>query len=189
MNKVWIIGLSRTGTMALTKTINQFTTLRIEHSPDYSRLTSSYFSSDGAADIVVARLYKELDKKYPNSKFILTTREKESWAKSVENFITTKDAMKKASGKKVNPESSNTRLSLYGSVEFNREGWLDGYDKYHADVREYFKDRPDDLLEIDFVTRESTPKEVFRFLNIQNRIAPTKFVKSNEGLVQSKKWK
>ncbi|MFM6277398.1 MAG: sulfotransferase, partial [Dolichospermum sp.] len=39
---------------------------------------------DGIIDITVAPYYAQLDTIYPDSKFILTVRDKESWLKSLE---------------------------------------------------------------------------------------------------------
>ena len=38
---------------------------------------------DALQDVPWALLYKELDEKFPNSKFILTVREEEKWLKSL----------------------------------------------------------------------------------------------------------
>ena len=65
-NKLWIIGLSRTGTMSLTKTINRHSRFGIEHYPALWKLESTYYEGNGAADIVVSAMFEKLDKKYPN---------------------------------------------------------------------------------------------------------------------------
>jgi hypothetical protein len=187
MSKVWIIGLSRTGTMALTETLNNYCRMNIVHYPSPQVLRKTWFSQDGASDIVVSSMYPHLDKKYPKSKFILTMREKESWLESTERFITTKDAMKFESGNPVTTEARAIRKQIYGSESFDREIWSEGYDRYVSEVREYFKDR-DDLLEVDFITGESTPKEVYKFLNIVNYVPPSKFITTNVGLEQAKVW-
>lgn len=195
-NKLWIIGLSRTGTMSLTKTINRHSRFAIEHYPALWKLESTYYEGNGAADIVVSAMFEKLDKKYPGSKFILTLRDKESWLKSTEKFITTKDRMKKEWLKKNNarpnyPSQAQifTRNKLYGSVEFDAEIWSKGFDTYHERVRDHFKYRKDDLLEIDFISGDSKPKEVWKFLDIQDRIAPSEFVHANEFGAQLEKWK
>lgn len=195
-NKVWIIGLSRTGTMSLTKTLNKHTRLRIEHYPAVQKLEAPYYEGDGAADIVVSAMFEKLDVKYPNSKFILTLRDRESWVKSVEKFITTKDRMKKESLQRLNARPNYpsqiqifTRQKLYGTIDFDEKSWINGYDTYNERVREYFKDRENDLLELDFISGDDTPNKVFKFLEIQDRVPPAKFIHANEFGAQLEKWK
>ena len=180
MTKVWVIGLSRTGTTSITKLLNNYALLRIDHFPSLKSLNGYWYPNDGASDIPVSFMYKELDRKHPNSKFILTKREKESWLTSTENFITTKDRLKSERGVELNPDTLMMREKIYGSQSFDRETWSNGYDTYHADVREYFANRPSNLLEIDFVTGNGVPKDVFEFLGITT-IPPKKFPKVNVG--------
>ena len=44
---------------------------------------------DAFTDTPVVRFYKQLDKLYPDSKFILTTREIENWLRSCRSFFCT----------------------------------------------------------------------------------------------------
>lgn len=84
------------------------------------------------------------------------------------------------------PSSLNWLIALPTFRCFSGER-SEGYDRYVSEVREYFKDR-DDLLEVDFITGESTPKEVYKFLNIVNYVPPSKFITTNVGLEQAKVW-
>lgn len=83
-------------------------------------------------------LYRELDQLYPDAKFILTTRRPRSWLKSMKQY--------------------------FGNYEAAAESWIYGegitplknpykcmrrFKRHNREVRQYFKDRPDDLLEID----------------------------------------
>ena len=82
-------------------------------------------------------LFKELDKKFPNSMFILTTREETGWIKSVVNYFKDYD--------------TDIRKVIYGvaSPVGNEDVYLNRFRKHNAEVKEYFKDRPDDLLIMD----------------------------------------
>ncbi len=79
-------------------------------------------------------LYKELDAKFPGSRFILTVRPANDWIKSVvDHFGTTDTPM---------------RSWIYGvghPVD-NEPTYLRRYDKHNWDVVEYFQSRPSDLL-------------------------------------------
>ncbi|MEM6598284.1 MAG: sulfotransferase, partial [Cyanobacteria bacterium P01_C01_bin.69] len=50
------------------------------------------------------------------------------------------------------------RMHIYESVTFDRGKFIDAYHRYHADVRRYFKDRPNDLLEMNIVEGEGWEK-------------------------------
>ncbi len=66
-NKVFGIGLSKTGTKSLVKAL-KILGYKSVHYPRNLNVLKNY---DAAADISVAHAFKELDKKYPKSKFIL----------------------------------------------------------------------------------------------------------------------
>jgi hypothetical protein len=84
-------------------------------------------------------LFREMDARYPGSKFILTLRDEESWIKSVVNhFGFVPDIMQKYT---------------YG-VGFPagyEDLYLARYRQHNADVRAHFKDRPGDLLELNLI--------------------------------------
>jgi len=84
-------------------------------------------------------LYKELDQRFPGSKFILTRRPAEAWIRSmVKDFALTETPM---------------RRWIYGEhagcPEGNEETYVARYEQHNKEVREYFADRPNDLLVID----------------------------------------
>ena len=84
-------------------------------------------------------LYKELDQRFPGSKFILTRRPAEAWIRSmVKDFALTQSPM---------------RRWIYGEdagcPEGNEETYVVRYEQHNKEVLEYFADRPNDLLVID----------------------------------------
>lgn len=81
-------------------------------------------------------LYRELDERFPGSRFILTTRPAESWLRSIVNHASI--------------ESSEMRRWIYGhgSPIGHEEVYLRRYEEHYRDVRAYFRDRPGDLLEM-----------------------------------------
>jgi hypothetical protein len=79
-------------------------------------------------------LYRELDRKYPGSKFILTLRPSDKWISSiVKHFGKWKTPMRKW---------------IYGvaAPAGNESIYVRRYEKHNKEVPEYFKDRPEDLL-------------------------------------------
>ncbi len=84
-------------------------------------------------------LYKELDQRFPGSKFILTRRPAEDWIRSqVKDFGLTETPMRRW----IYGESA-------GCPEGNEDTYIARYERHNKDVLEYFADRPDDLLVFD----------------------------------------
>lgn len=82
-------------------------------------------------------IYKELDEKFPGSKFILTRRDSQSWIKSaVDHF-----------GTKVKP----MHVWIYGvkTAAGNEDVYIARYERHNREVMEYFANRPGDLLVLD----------------------------------------
>lgn len=83
-------------------------------------------------------LFRELDAAYPNSKFILTRRETQSWSDSfTRHFI---------------HDTNPTLRFIYGcdsALERPRSHFASIYEAHNAAVLEYFRDRPSDLLVFD----------------------------------------
>jgi len=82
-------------------------------------------------------LFRELDTRFPGSRFILTIRETEAWLRSITRHF----------GGRETP----MREWIYGVA--NPRGAEDRYvatfERHNADVRAHFADRPDDLLVLD----------------------------------------
>jgi hypothetical protein len=96
-------------------------------------------------DLPFPLMYDRLDKAYPGSKFILTVRKDEEWIQSVERhwkpeFNSFRDQWDS------DPFTHIIHERLYGRTTFDREVFLARYRKHNAEVLEYFKDRPSDLL-------------------------------------------
>lgn len=103
---------------------------------------------DACEDTPWYSIYKELDKQYPNSKFVLTIREHESWYKSVSRHI----------GDLVDPRHEWIYGRGKGLVKNHKQNTLKVYNTHNEEVQAYFKDRPNDLLVIDFTKGEKWDK-------------------------------
>ena len=138
--KIFGLGLSNTGTTSLAKalTILGYNTV---HYPWSLQEIDDY---DASVDIPVACRYRELDKKYPGSKFILTTRPFEEWIERRRRKPADKGQVKKW--------VLDTRVQTYGSTTFNEKLYSEAYHKHHKGICEYFKDRPQDILTLPLKT-------------------------------------
>lgn len=79
-------------------------------------------------------IYKELDTKFPNSKFILTLRDSQSWIKSQVGHF----------GRKQTP----MRKWIYGvgCPKGNEDIYVRRFEEHNREVIEHFRNRPKDLL-------------------------------------------
>lgn len=161
MKKIFGIGLSRTGTKSLA---NAFRLLGFKylHYPHDKKELFTLRGILGACDIPVVRFYKELDQHFPNSKFIYTIRDKDSWLVSMDNHF------RKKHNKATSGWKFDNRIAVYGTAEFTPEQWSKRYDEYDAEIKEYFKDRPTDLLIMNICTGEGWNKLLpFIQLNVE----------------------
>jgi len=88
--------------------------------------------------------YKEFDKQYPNSKFVLGVRDNQDTVKSI-IYQSVRDR----------PQSERTRVSKadyyhyhYKYIALHEKELIEDFDRHNEEVREYFKDRPDDFIEV-----------------------------------------
>jgi hypothetical protein len=145
--RVWNVGLPRTGTTTFCEALKILGYTNIKHNPRFEHLQDLQAASDAGCVLY----YKYLDYKYPGSKFVLALRDLSSWLESAE-FIYTKYP---ATDKDI---AILRRMHIYESVTFDRQKFIDAYYRHHADVRRYFQNRPQDLLEINFTTGEGWEK-------------------------------
>ena len=155
--KIWGIGLGRTGTKSLCKSLGEVGYKILHNPPDLNAISSS--DIDGAAEGTVAFHFKYLDLRFPGSKFILTTRELFSWLKSCERAINNLYPIDRfdETDEFYNPMVRN-RANRYGSLEYNREQLIEKYYQHHADITLHFKGRMDKLLIIDITKGDGWEK-------------------------------
>ncbi len=149
--KVFAIGLARTGTTSLCKALNLLG-IRTIHFPCgddiFTDLRKGNYNLSimrkyqVAGDIPIAPYYAQFDKVFPRSKFILTIRNEDSWIESVENHW-------QRSARWLGPGYAFIefiRATVFGTIDFNEERFRYVYQTHMRNVSEYFCDRSDDLL-------------------------------------------
>jgi len=139
--KVWGIGLARTGTTTLCEVFRRLGYQTVLHNPHFPLLETA----DAAADNECALFYRYLDYRFPGSKFILTTRPLKDWLKSIKFVLDTYPISSRQENIAI-----FRRMTLYGTVSFDEAKMICAYLQHHREVRHYFHDRADDLLEVDF---------------------------------------
>jgi hypothetical protein len=100
------------------------------------------------SDNPIPLLYQKLDLAYPGSKFILTVRNEVDWLMSVRRLWDQRYNPTRGIWD-IYPFTGQIHTALYGRKDFDALVFLERYRRHNAEVREYFKDRPDDLLIMD----------------------------------------
>lgn len=124
-------------------------------------------------------LYKELDKAFPGSQFILTKRESEKWLISYKNMLKNQgDA---------SSELNEIRRILYNLPfpDVSELQLIERYEKHNADVENYFRDRSKDLLVVNW-GKGSGWKELCDFLG--KEIPNEPFPHANKGQYTQKSF-
>jgi hypothetical protein len=114
------------------------------------------------SDLPIPLLYLDLDAAYPGSKFILTVRNEVDWLRSVSRlwdyrYNPTRHLWD------IYPFSNTIHKALYGQKYFDALVFLERYRRHNAEVLDYFKDRPNDLLVMD-MDKNAGWKELCGFL-------------------------
>lgn len=191
--KLFCIGLSRTGTKSLTVAL-YILGYNIIHYPSdkitFNELASGNFNFsvlkdyDGISDITVSPYYAQLDKIFPNSKFILTIRDKKAWLTSFERHWSDRDPFNDLTQNETYMKVRRLlRASVYGTYKFNRERMSYVFDLHLKNVLDYFKHKPEKLLVLN-IFEDGAWKKLCNFLNAPVISALFPDVKTNEQLFE-----
>ncbi len=176
MIKVFGIGFHKTGTKTLGRTLEilgykvcgpRQDLLETIKQKNYKAVFKAVNNYDAFQDNPWPLIYKTLDKKYPGSKFILTVRDEGKWIKSIVNYL--------------GNESTEMRKWIYG-IGYplgNEKLYINVFKRHIADVKEYFKNRPNDLLITDLTAGEGWEK-ICPFL--EKQIPEKDFPYANRGI-------
>ncbi|RZU99098.1 sulfotransferase family protein [Spiribacter vilamensis] len=158
--KVFNIGFHRSGTTSLQTALEElgYSVIGMRDGDwdayargDFHGLRETVESFDGFRDMPWPLVYQWAYHTFPNAKFVLTYRDPDSWASScVGNY-----------------KNRYYRMFpvIYGFEVFqdNEKSAKDVYCRHIEAVREFFKDKPNSFLEVDF-TRYSEWDDICRFL-------------------------
>jgi Sulfotransferase domain len=149
--KIFCIGLSRSGAISLTEALKilGYRSLSVRN---FEQLEDNLSKYDAFTHSPLAAVYKELDIRFPDSKFILNIRERESWLRSVEKQWAAADLVG------VPETGRKNRQRIYGTNQFDREIFSRVYDQHLEDVTKHFKGRDQSLLILDVCGGEGFEK-------------------------------
>ena len=96
---------------------------------------------DAFCDLPVPLYYRELDRLFPGSKFILTTRDDDSWLESMKWLFDDGAVLWKRG-----LVGDELHQRIYNTTVFDREKLLAACEHHNREVTEYFRGREDELL-------------------------------------------
>jgi hypothetical protein len=145
-------GLPKTGTKSLVKALKilGFKSEHYVHSSITSKLANKkdIFQKldeglEATAENAGIICYKEIYKRYPDSVFIYTKRDIESWLNSCKYHLTKRYPLKH---KNVTKITLIVRDMTWGTIKYNKEKLIKQYKKQEREVLEFFKDKQDRFM-------------------------------------------
>ena len=163
--KIFIIGLPRTGTTSVCSTM-----LDLGYTVAHTAYVQKAFDdAQVIADTPIFNDYQKLDKTYPNSQFIYLSREPSKWVPSIKQLLQRMaiNVMRTDGG--FNPAIKRCFTDIFTPFTSNNiaseDFLLSCYKKHQSEVLTYFKQREHDLLTIDISDRKSY-SSLLNFLDI-----------------------
>lgn len=155
LRKVFCIGFHKTGTTSMGAALETLG-YRVAgpfgvHDPDIRsyalrRALEIAAHCDAAQDNPWPLFYRQLDERFPGSRFVLTVRDPQRWIESVSGHF--------------GEQSTPMREWIYGagSPLGNEEAYLARFERHRREVSDYFADRPEDLLVMDLEAGHGWPR-------------------------------
>jgi hypothetical protein len=190
-SKVFCIGCNKTGTTSLEEALKSFgyrmgsqkageLLLRDYAERDFRKILKLCKTATAFQDIPFSldHTYQAVDGEFPGSKFILTVRDTaDQWFESLKRFHT------KLVGKDRTPTKEDLQEYDYryrgwlwechqfvfgadASTLFDKELYINYYNRHNRVAIDYFKERPDDLLVLN-VAEPAAMGSLCKFLNVQ----------------------
>jgi Sulfotransferase domain len=194
-SKVFGIGLSKTGTSSLDRALNELE-IRSIHFPcdrtTHDELAAGNYrlsilqKYQAATDIPIAPFYAQLDAAYPNSRFILTVRDVDSWLHSVRKHW---DFMWRWAENDRNFCEFIMFISAcaYGVHRYQRDRFIYVYHRHLYEVRDYFQNRPNDLLILNICSGDGW-EQLCPFLDVPVPNRPFPYANRSEEKLERMAW-
>ena len=162
--KIFGIGLPRTGTTSLSMAVMNlgFKTCHV------CLLDSTYYRADAFFDTPIWANYKELDERFPGSKFILSWRDPEKWYQSFsKNIGSYLNALRNSWIRRLDVVQRRAYLKIFGPSGSDKEYLISCYIRHRQEAEEYFRDRPNDFLVLEMESADAMAK-LSEFLGIKD---------------------
>jgi hypothetical protein len=142
------IGLNRTGTSSLAVAMRTlgFTAKHCTHPGDWELIRTYEFVND----YPIMYIYQALDRYFgTTARFILTTRELDTWLGSWRGFQSCLDTPRKPEQTfryKIRLSRAIQRFLVYGDIDYDEATMRAAWYKHHSEVYKYFQHQQDRLL-------------------------------------------
>ncbi len=182
LQKVFVIGLSRTGTTSLNAALNALGWRSYHFSRHLVRFESELAGAspvpklnpagaaafDGFSDISVDLVFEELASAYPEARFVYSTRKAELWGPAMFQFVQQHRWLFQR-----HSVANRFFATLYGSswASLSAEEYTQFYHAYDRRVRAFFATRANRLLELD-VSSTNPWGRLFEFLGLSPDSVP-----------------
>ena len=163
--KVFGIGLSRTGSTSLNRAL-ELLGYRSHFVKSYDEFESSISDYDAYTHTPLVPVWRELDQRFPGSKFILTVRDRESWVRSCAALYDAQAGVTEPDHMLAN------RRRVYGTENFDPEYFSRFYERHLSEVTQHFNDREGSLLLLD-VSGARDGRSSARFSDGRNPQSPS----------------
>ena len=160
VNKIFGIGLSRTGTTSLYYLMKGFGFMAVHYPSSMEEIDEHFFANDTS----ISARFEELDRLYPNSKFIYTRRTVRRWARSCMRRFSMPERLEviRAMPPKIKSWYDEADMTLYGRDQLGlatvtEKELMMAYHRHEERIKTYFKERPFDLLTVDLTNKSTLP--------------------------------
>ena len=141
MNKIFGIGISKTGTTSLAAALVQLGYRGVSHPNPGLLQQFSQGQFDFGTDMPFSIHYRQYDREFPGSRFILTIRPNlHNWLQSVQH------QHQKMPLQQMPAWATQYRQEKYNMLDFDTSNQIVTSMQHHIDVLSYFRNRPEDLL-------------------------------------------
>ncbi|WP_188793980.1 sulfotransferase family protein [Dyella nitratireducens] len=140
--KIFGIGLSKTGTSSLCEAL-EILGYRSVHNPTDGRSIMALLTgnlrcpaiedNDAVCDIIFSRYFRELDRLYPGSLFILTERERQAWHASCAKHWSQRSVRRQRLW-----NEDLVDFNVYGTMLYQERLFDDTYSSHYSAVRQHF---------------------------------------------------
>lgn len=178
MNKLFIIGLPRTGTTSISVALLDYG-FNVAHT---AFTKQAFHLADVVADAPCFSDYQQLDGLFPGSKFVYLERDPHKWLPSIHMLLTKMQSKIHLKTGSFSPVLKRSFHAIFGDLDeadaFSEARLQHCYATHQAQVFDYFKGR-DDFLKLD-VSQENGLGLLLDFLKITHA-SPLNFPHVNKG--------
>lgn len=100
-------------------------------------------------DLPASGFFRELDRRYPGSRFVHTVRDRDRWLEAVERHYRSLADDWSSLSARFRAFSERITEHVYGAFPFDRRAFTDAYDRHEQSVASHFAGRSGELLVLD----------------------------------------